>query len=96
MKNLILLLVLSLTLTACNNKPNVEDVEGSYYSDFTKSTYTFQNGIVTESRKGVDISKDKYTIDGEEIKINGFPFTKIGDGSEDWNGGSAFGRLVKK
>lgn len=93
MKNLILLLVL-LSLTACNNKPNVE---GSYYSDFTKSTYTFHdNGIVTESRKGVDISKDKYTMNGEEIKINGFPFTKIGDGSEDLNGGSAFGRLVKK
>lgn len=92
MKNLILILVL--LLSACDNKA---DVGGSYYSDFTKSTYTFHNnGIVTESRKGVEISNDKYTFDGDVIKINGFPFTKFEDGSNDLNGGSGFGRLVKK
>jgi hypothetical protein len=91
MKNLILILVF--LLSACSEKP---DVEGTYYNDFSHTSYTFKDGNVSISRNGGAVDKSQYTVDGDVIKIHGFPFTKFEDGSEDLNCGSAHGRLVKK
>ena len=92
MKNFILILVF--LLSACSKKA---DVEGTYYNDFSHTTYTFKSdGRVTSSRNGGAVENSQYIIEGDVIKINGFPFAKFEDGTQDLNGGSAFGRLVKK
>lgn len=91
MKNLILIFLFM--LSACSNKA---DVEGAYYNSFSHTSYTFKNGIVSTSRNGGPVDNSQYTVEGDVIKINGFPFTKFEDGTKDLNGGSEFGRLVKK
>ncbi|KRH79549.1 hypothetical protein FERRO_06170 [Ferrovum sp. JA12] len=95
MKKIFLLSIL-LSLSACGSKLDSSKLDGTYVSDFTKSSYTFKNGTVIESRNGMKLDESPYLIDGDAIKIHGFPFTLFKDGTEDLNGGSAFGRLVKK